>query len=90
MQLPGATHADGDGCDAIAAFAFVGANQAMHGIGTMCRVLAVSASGYYAWRQRPCFARALPTNKIVACGFTFSGLTFIVLRLVLCNGAYIT
>ena len=32
----------GDRRDAVAAFAFVGANQAMHRIATMCRVLGVS------------------------------------------------
>jgi hypothetical protein len=36
----------------------------------MCRVLAVSASGYYAWRKRPPSARARAdvelTSRIIA------------------------
>ena len=48
----------GDRRDVIAAFAFVGANQAMHGIATMCRVLGVSPGSYYARRARPPSARA--------------------------------
>src|SRR5262249_29324159 len=41
-----------------AAFEFVRANQAMHPIATMCRVLGVSPGGYYAWLRRPPSARS--------------------------------
>ncbi len=42
------------------------ARQAMNGIATMCRVLGVSASGYWAWVKRPMSAREKSDRAIEA------------------------
>jgi putative transposase len=39
-------------------YGFVEAEKANHSIGTLCRVLRVSKSGYHGWRSRPPSARS--------------------------------
>jgi putative transposase len=41
------------------------ANQAAHSIPTMCRVLGVSASGYYAWQRRSASARTVKDQALL-------------------------
>ena len=39
-------------------YGFVRAENALHGVPVLCRVLGVSRSGYYAWLKREPSARA--------------------------------
>jgi putative transposase len=43
----------------------VRANQAVFAVRTLCRVLGVSPSGYYAWRDRPPSAREVENKRLL-------------------------
>ncbi|HUX88245.1 MAG TPA: IS3 family transposase [Chloroflexota bacterium] len=47
-----------DGTDPVVRYQFIERTKAQHAVALLCRVLCVSSSGYYAWRQRSPSARA--------------------------------
>ena len=46
-------------------FRFVAAEEANFDVAVMCRVLGVSRSGFYAWKQRPVSARAVANRELM-------------------------
>jgi putative transposase len=47
-------------------FAFIAAKEVAFPVATMCRVLGVSPSGYYAWKARPAPKRAAEDARVAA------------------------
>ena len=56
----------GSRLDPVRVFEFVRANRAFYPVATMCRLLGVSASGYYAWQSRAPSARAESERVLLA------------------------
>ena len=46
-------------------YQFIKANARKHDVRTMCRLLQVAASGYYAWLQAPISDRALEDARLL-------------------------
>jgi len=44
-------------------FRFIHENRQEFLVGLMCKVLAVSPNGYYAWRKRPSGAREMANER---------------------------
>jgi transposase InsO family protein len=47
-------------------FSFIRVQKAFHAVRTLCRVLTVSRSGFYAWCRRPASQRAVDDSRLVA------------------------
>ena len=47
-------------------FSFVRAEKANHAVRTLCRVLEVSRSGFYAWCKRPASKRSIEDSRLTA------------------------
>jgi putative transposase len=49
----------------VSRYRFIAAKKAEHSVKTMCRVLEVSRSGFYAWQRRPACQRELDDRQLV-------------------------
>ena len=49
----------------VAVYRFIEQEKANHSVKRMCRVLEVSKSGYYAWRERPPSARSIADTELL-------------------------